>query len=199
MGGFGGGAAAGGLAALLLGSKFGRKSLGKVAGYGGAAALGAIAYRAWRNWEAGKGGEPAIGGALPPPPEGSQFRPEAAPAKDGRPFELALVLAMVAAAGADGHIDSEERSRIFEKAGALPLDADDKAFLFDALAKPPSLGELAGMASGPEQAAELWLAARLAIDPDRAGERAWLDGLAARLRLDPALAERLEAEAAALG
>lgn len=201
MGGAAGVAAAGGVLALLLGSKTARRAAGGIVGYGGAAALGAMALRAWQGFEAGKGGEPATGSALPPPPPpaGSKFLPATAPAADGRPFELALLLAMIGAANADGHIDSEERGRIFEKAAKLPLDPEDKAFLFDAIAKPPALGEIAAMAAGPEQAAEIWLAARLSIDPDRADERAWLDGLAARLGLAPGLAARLEAEAAALG
>lgn len=202
LGGVGGGLAAGGLIGLLLGSKSARKTVGKIAGgavgYGGAAALGALAYRAWRNFEAGKGGEPAVGSALPPPPPESKFLPSAAPAKDGRPFELALVLAMIGAANADGHIGPEERALIFDRLGSLPLSGEEKGFVFDALASPPTLADIAALAEGPEQATELWLASRLSIEPDHPAERAWLDALAARLGLDPALVERLEAEAAAL-
>lgn len=202
LAGVGGGLAAGGLIGLLLGSKSARKTVGKIAGgavgYGGAAALGALAYRAWRNFEAGKGGEPALGSQLPPPPEGSKFLPASAPASDGRPFELALVLAMIGAANADGHIGPEERAAIFDKLTSLPLSGEEKGYVFDALAAPPSLADIAALADGPEQAAELWLAARLAIVPDHPAEAAWLEALAARLRLEPALVERLEAEAAAL-
>ena len=79
---------------------------------------------------------------------------DAAPAKDGKPFELALVLAMISAANADGHIDSEEQSQIFDRVGELPLDAEDKGFVFDALSKPPSLQDIADLAEGTEQAAE---------------------------------------------
>ena len=56
--GIAGGLAAGGLLGLLVGNKKMRKKVGKlaggVAGYGGAAALGALGYRAYQNWQANK-------------------------------------------------------------------------------------------------------------------------------------------------
>ena len=54
MGGLAGGAAAGGLVALLFGSKKVRKLAGGVVGYGGAAALGALALKAYQNYQDGK-------------------------------------------------------------------------------------------------------------------------------------------------
>ena len=118
--------------------------------------------------------------------------PSAAPARDGRPFELALVMAMIAAANADGHVDAEEQKSIFDKVGKMPLDAEDKAFVFDALSKPPSLQDIANLAEGQEQAAELYLASRLAIDPDHPMEQAYLEGLASRLSLPAELVHHLE-------
>jgi uncharacterized membrane protein YebE (DUF533 family) len=53
LGGLAGGAAAGGLIALLRGSKTVRKMAGGAAAYGGAAALGALASRAYTKWQAG--------------------------------------------------------------------------------------------------------------------------------------------------
>jgi len=210
MAGVAGGVAAGGLLGLLLGNKKARKTVGKMAGgvvgYGGAAALGALAYRAYQNWQAGQqtpqgapAGQtrqhPAI--SHEPPPAGSRFLPGEAPARDGQPFELALIKAMIAAANADGHIDPEEQRLIFDRVGALPLDAEDKAFVFDALGSPPSLQDIAGLAEGPEQAAELYLVSRLAIDPDHPMERAYLEALASRLSLPAALVDQLENQAAA--
>ena len=53
-----GGLAAGGLLGVLLGNKKARKKVGKLAGgvvgYGGAAALGALAFQAYQNWQSGK-------------------------------------------------------------------------------------------------------------------------------------------------
>ena len=206
MTGIAGGVAAGGLLGLLLGNKKARKSVGKLAGgvvgYGGAAALGALAFRAYQNWQTGQqspqqsaqpAGQPAAA-APAAPPAGSKFLPETAPAQDGKPFELALVMAMIAAANADGHIDAEEQRHIFQQVGELPLAAEDKAFVFDALGNPPSLQDIANLAQGPEQAAELYLASRLAIDPDQPIEQAYLEGLAARLSLPADLVAHLESQ-----
>ena len=93
---------------------------------------------------------------------------------------LALVLAMIGAANADGHIDADEQA-IFERVSATELEAAEKGFVFDALAKPPSLQEVADFADGPEQGAEIYLASRLAIDPDHPMEHAYMEALAARL------------------
>ena len=212
MTGVAGGLAAGGLLGVLLGNKKARKKVGKVAGgvvgYGGAAALGALAYRAYQNWQSGQQAPQSLPGgpaaaSLPPAaqpvalPAGSKFRPEAAPARDGKPFELALVLAMIAAANADGHIGPDEQKLIFDRVGELPLDAEDKAFVFDALSAPPSLQDIANLAEGPEQAVELYLASRLAIDPDHPMEQAYLEALASRLSLPRDLVDHLEAQASA--
>ena len=181
LGGVAGGLAAGGLLGVLLGNKKARKKVGKLAGgvvgYGGAAALGALAYRAYQNYQSG------------------QQPPEPAPAGGAVPFELALVMAMIGAANADGHIGPDEQRHIFDRVGELPLDAEDKAFVFDALSKPPSLQEIADLAEGPEQGAELYLASRLAIDPDHPMEQAYLEALASRLSLPPDLVAHLERQA----
>lgn len=212
LAGVAGGVAAGGLLGVLLGNKKARKKASKLAGgvvgYGGAAALGAFAYRAYQNWQEGQEApQPVTQGPAvqqqvsttpEPPPAGSRFLPETAPARDGKPFELALVMAMIAAANADGHIGPDEQKLIFDRVGELPLDAEDKGFVFDSLANPPSLQDIADLAEGPEQATELYLASRLAIDPDHPMEQAYLEALAARLKLPADLVAHLEAQAAAI-
>ena len=55
LSGAGGGALAAGAMGLLLGNKKVRKVGGKVAIYGGLAALGVIAYKAYGNWQAQQG------------------------------------------------------------------------------------------------------------------------------------------------
>src|SRR5450830_494063 len=52
LGGAGGGALAAGAMGLLLGNKKARKFGGKALTYGGLAALGVIAYKAYGNWPA---------------------------------------------------------------------------------------------------------------------------------------------------
>lgn len=185
-----GGLAAGGLLGVLLGNKKMRKMAGGVVGYGGAAALGALALKAWQTWQENQqtqAGAPQQAGT--PVAEPAQLQRLAA---DGKPFELALVRAMIAAANADGHIGAEEHKAIFEQVNRLNLDAEDKAFVFDALGRPASAYEIAALAGGPEQASELWLASRLAIDPDDPREQAYLQSLAGALNLPAGLAEQLE-------
>lgn len=196
-GGLAGGAAAAGLIGLLLGGKKARRLAGSAVAYGGAAVLGALAYRAWQNWQSGK----AQAAAQPPTPAeieatDARFLPNQ-PAADGRPFGVALVRAMVAAAKADGHMDSTEQQAIFAAVERAGLDAEAKAALFDAMSAPADPAAIAALAATPQQAAELWLSARLAIEPDQPAERAFLDALGHRLGLDPALRAGLEREAAA--
>lgn len=99
---------------------------------------------------------------------------------------------MIVAANADGHIDPDEQKHIFDKVGELPLEAEDKAFAFDALGNPPSLQDIASSAQSEEQAVELYLVSRLAIDPDHPMESAYLEALASCLSLPADLVAHLE-------
>ena len=195
LGGMSGGQklAAGGLLAMLIGSKKGRRMAGSLVTYGGAAALGLLAYRAFRNWQEGQKPETAapasnadISNVEP------QYLPSAAPAATGEAFELSLVRAMIAAAKADGHMDAVEQGRLFTEINNMGMDSEAKGFVFDLLAKPVSLDDVARTAQSPEQGAELYLASRLAIDPDDPAEKAYLEALAARLKLPPELVAHLE-------
>lgn len=194
-GGFARGAAAGGLLGLLLGGKGMRKMAGGALGYGGAAALGALALKAYQDYQKGRA-------PTPPTLTPEQFAalspealPHARPATDGGPFQLVLIRAMVAAAKADGHVDAAEQQRLFAEVERLGLDAEAKAFVFDLLTQPADLGRISSAVATPEQGAEVYLASRLAIDPDVPAERAYLDALASRLRLPPGLREQLDAQA----
>ncbi|MEQ1580132.1 MAG: tellurite resistance TerB family protein [Steroidobacteraceae bacterium] len=194
---FGAGAISGGLLGLLLGSRKVRKLAGGAAGYGGAAVLGAIAYRAWETYRQSAGtptatmpAQASLAVATPP-----ALLPHAQPAADGSSFELVLVRGMIAAAKADGEVDANEQQHVFAEVERLGLDAEDKALVFDALAKPAEPAAIAGLVASPEQAAELYLASRLAINPDSAAERAYLDALAARLKLPGEVRASLDREA----
>lgn len=193
LSGFGGGALAGGLAGLLLGSKGGRKLAGNALTYGGVAVAGALAYRAYQNWQAGKTPTPASNADTPllPPPSDTPFYPasEAAQQTLGRH----LLRAMIAAAKADGHIDAKEQSKIFTQMDRLDVSAEDKAFVMDELRKPLDVDAVASAARTPEEATELYTVSLLAIDVDNPSERAYLALLAARLKLDEKLVAHLHA------
>lgn len=192
---FGGGAAVGGVLGLLLGGKKMRKMAGGAMGYGGAAVLGALALRAYQNYQQGKAVQPATplsGNELAQLPAAQL--PHALPAADGSPFELLLMRAMVGAAKADGHIDAQEQQHVFEQVERLGLDAEAKAAVFDLLARPLDLAHLDTSVGNEAQRAEIYLAARLATDGNHPGERAYLDALAARLQLPAQLRAHLEGQ-----
>jgi uncharacterized membrane protein YebE (DUF533 family) len=193
MGGFGGGAVVGGLLGLMLGGKKMKKMAKGVVGYGGAAAAGALAYRAYQNWQQGKAAATApVAGPADLGQVDRLFLPETNPAADGQPFQLALIQAMIGAAKADGHIDAVEQRSLFEQVEKLGLDAESKAFVFDALARPADMAAIAASARGIEQASELYLVSRLAIDVDHPGERAYLQALSHRLKLPADLVAHLD-------
>ena len=206
-----GGAAAGGLAALLLSNKKARKMGGKALAYGGMAAIGGLAYKAWRDHkDAQMAGSPAQhehGSAaaarpsparIPAPPPGSIFDlAEQQSAASGEDMRLALVRAMISAAKADGHIDGAERNRIEAQIAALQIGREEQRFLIDQLNAPSDPIAIARLSGGLEQAAEIYAASALAVDIDTPEERRYLDRLADALHLPDDLRRRLETETAA--
>lgn len=197
-GGLAGGAAAGGLVALLLGTKGGRKFTSKAATYGGMALVAGLAYKAYRDWQSGGGtpyqpGQRAQGTEpqVLPPPSDSSFSPERMPGGETE-LGLKLLTAMIAAAKADGHIDAQEQSRIFDKLDHLDLDAEAKAFVMDELRAPLDIERVVKGAETPEEALEIYAASRLSIDPDHPAEKAYLQMLAARLEIEPGLVAEVD-------
>jgi uncharacterized membrane protein YebE (DUF533 family) len=193
LSGFGGGALTGGLAGLLLGSKGGRALVGNTLAYGGMAVAGALAYRAYQNWQAGKAVPSASDASAPllPPPSDTPFNPtgEAEQQTRGRH----LLRAMISAAKADGHVDAKEQANIFAQMDRLNVSAEDKVFVMDELRKPLDVDAVARAARTPEEAAELYTVSLLAIDVDNPSERGYLALLAARLGLDDKLVAHLHA------
>lgn len=185
--------ATGAIAAVLLGTGVGRELTGSAVKLGAAAAVGGLAYTAWKNYKEGRAVEQA-GSAEPevlPPPQGSEFDIEA-DSQDGE-FPLALVRAMIAAARADGHIDDEERARIIDKLAVSGIDDDEQSFVRAELARPVDLDSIVGAARTEAQRVELYTASRLAIEPRTRAERGYLDMLAGRLQLPDPLVDHIEA------
>lgn len=205
--GFGGGVAAGGLAGLLLGTKGGRKMAKKAMKVGGLAVLGGLAYKAYNDWQATKGGNSTVSQAeatnaaeniknITPKAEGTPFLP--APEPERNALGVKLLQAMIAAAKADGHIDAEEQKRIFSKLDEAGLNTQEKGFLMDELRKPLDIDAIVSLADNDEQAVEIYAASCVAIDPDDPAEQAYLSMLAARLKLAPELKAGIEQEVAAV-
>ena len=93
-------------------------------------------------------------------------------------------------------IDARERELLQGEMARLNADAESRAWFEAELAKPVEPAEVAAAVTSPEMAAEVYLASLLVVDETTTMERAYLDELARRLRLDPALKADLEARAA---
>ena len=168
------GALAGGLAAVLLGSKAGREIAGSAVKYGGMALIGGLAYKAYQDWQARQAGQAVPQQARPevlPPPPGTPFMPKPSEAESRARL---LVTAMISAAKADGYIDPREQKRIFERLDSTSLDSESKAYVIDQLRAPLDLDGIVLGANQPEVAAEVYAASLLAIDPDHPAEKAYL-------------------------
>lgn len=186
---FAGGAALGGLLGMVLGGKS-KKLAGGLLSHGGAAAIGALALKAYQNYQEQQAPAAVAPAEIERIP--AQQLPHNQPSADGSAFELVLIRAMVGAAKSDGHMDAAEQQHVFGEVERMGLDPEAKAFVFDLLVKPVELAEISRAVATEAQAGEVYLAARLAIDVDHPGERAYLDALAARIKLAPALREHLE-------
>lgn len=201
LGGFGGGAVAGGVLGLLLGNKKFRKMGGKVVTYGGAAALGAIALKAYQDWQSGKAASSQAGQAASAAPAALPASPPplALNAPQAEEHSRLILSAMIAAAKADGHIGSEERQLLESEVSRLAGDTGDRQWFEAELQKPADPAQVAALAASPEAAAEIYLASVLVVDEESFMERAYLDELARRLNIEPSLKARLEDQVRAMG
>lgn len=194
------GAVAGGALALLLGSKRGRGLGGKALTYGSAAALGALAWNVYREWQAkqGRAAEPTPSAAKPPAPTApAVFAQLPAPAQEDQSWTM--LQAMIAAARADGHMDERERGLVEAELHRLEADPALRARVDAELRRPVDPAEVAARADTPEKAAEVYLASLIVCDHTGTMERAYLDALATALQLPPTLKSELERRAATGG
>lgn len=119
--------------------------------------------------------------------------PEPAPGPSAEEAEaLLLVRTMIAAAKADGQVDPAERAAIAAQLDAAGLDADERDFILRDFDRPLAPAELAAAATDPMLRARLYAAAVAGVGEVSPAERAWLDRLAAALRLDKAAAAAIE-------
>lgn len=183
----------GGLGALVFGSSVGRAVVGSAARMGGLALIGGLAYKAYQNHQAGKPLLDLQTQEVLPAPQGSGFEPEAATDATA----LLLVRAMIAAASSDGAIDAEERNAILGGLREAGFDPEANEWLANEMANPAAIDDLVAAATTPEIAAQVYTAARIAINPDTAAEKDFLAGLAGALGIDAELAGNIDAAASA--
>ncbi|KQT87886.1 hypothetical protein ASG60_12130 [Methylobacterium sp. Leaf469] len=176
-----------------------RTGLAATAALGGLALVAALATKALRGAPAAQSGDPKASDPkstdtkAPAPPGATPFDHIAVAEDEAR----IMLRAMVAATLADGLVDAGERKRLDDALSAASIEADGRRWLEAELADPADVDAIAERATNPEQAARIYAAARLAIDPDTLQERKFLQDLAEALDLPVEATERLEAELAA--
>ncbi|MEO1247254.1 MAG: tellurite resistance TerB family protein [Pseudomonadota bacterium] len=193
--GLAGGVAGGALTSALT-SKKGRKTATSLLKLGGVAAIGGLAWNAYRNYQDRQGQQAttqtqAAWQNLPR----QGFDVEHVDARYAGGNSLLIIRAMITAAMSDGHIDSAEHMRIFEHAEQLPLSNEDKAALFDELRQPRPVTEIVAGAHEPAIAVEVYAASLLAIDELTYEGQTYLKRLAGLLKLPPQLVDAVHAEA----
>lgn len=178
----------GGALGLLLGSKRGRKMGGKALKYGAVAGVGALAWKAYQNYQSNaQQGAPV----------------QSAPVQQGQPLEqlqgqaqerrgLEILQAMIMAARADGHVDGNERALLTQEIEKLGPDDELHAWIQQQFDAPLDATVLARAADSPQARREIYLVSAAIIDEQNPMERAWLDQLATALAFDPAMARELD-------
>ena len=190
---------AGGAAGSLLMSKKGRK-LGKSAlKIGGVAAVGALAYSAYKKYSDKQNNAhehnaniTQSSSTLSQPEALTQGNFDAHHASED--LETILVTAMVAASRADGQMDVKENQEIFKQIKSYDLSPDKQTALMELVEQPVNMDALVKAASSPEIAAEIYTISVLTVDDINEAERDYLDMLAMRLKLPNELVNAIENE-----
>ncbi|MCU0796799.1 MAG: tellurite resistance TerB family protein [Akkermansiaceae bacterium] len=191
-----GGAASGALVSMLMNPKSRKKIQKHAVKVGGIAAVAGIGYYAYRKWQQGRQDSPqalpmtaAPVAALPPPMPQDACIGESEPVPAELPMKM--VLAMIAAAAADGSIDATEMNALADAIDDAPVTADEKARLSAALNQPPTVEDIAALATTPEAASEIYGAALTAIDVDTPSEHLFLRRLGRAMNLEESLITHL--------
>jgi len=177
------GAAAGGLMGAVLGNKKSRKlatKYGKKAAVvGGTAVVGTLAYQAYKKWKQDEVSELKSTSNF----DESRSLESLSYNHASRVEPLLLIKAMVFAAKADGHIDSNEKQAIAEWLQQQNIGQDVEVLIHRWINEPLDPQVIASEVKNLEQASEVYLVSLLAIDVDHFLEKAYLDQLASALSL----------------
>lgn len=210
LSGFMGGVAGGGLTSMMTGKK-GRKMGKSALKMGALAAVGGLAWKAYQqysnNQKAGYSetqtqSDAFRGQSFASPPMSNQpnmgssqsnARFDFTPARiEQQAFEevvddnnesgqMLLMRAMIAAASSDGHIDDNERRKIFGQVETMDLALEEKATLFDELRKPLDLNALVSQVPNAQTGIEVYAASASALDLNQQQSQQYLNALANQL------------------
>ncbi|MFA5702401.1 MAG: tellurite resistance TerB family protein [Advenella sp.] len=198
---FAGGALTGSALALLMGNKKFRKIGGKVATYGGVAALGAAAYHAYGQWKENQNQAPQPATQPVATPAQIAYDTKAfsqQPVAELEKHSKLVLIAMISAAKADGHINADEQRLLEAEFDRLDASPDEHAWIRAQLNGPADPAAVAKLVQTPEQAAEAYMASVLVNGADSFMERAYLNELARQLGLEESLKTHLENSALSL-
>jgi uncharacterized membrane protein YebE (DUF533 family) len=106
----------------------------------------------------------------------------------------AVLVAMIAAAKADGEVDRAESQKIMGQMEQAGLTSEEKSFLLAEMARPLNIEDVVKQASTPEVAAQLYTASAIVIDQVNDRERNYLAMLAQRLNLPQGFVQQLHQE-----
>jgi uncharacterized membrane protein YebE (DUF533 family) len=207
-----GGGIAGGIAGGLMSGKGAGKTGKKALQIGALAAVGGIAWKAYKSYSDQQAQDRAFGRGKyqdysdSPQPQSPQqaslfaYDPQslnesqfdAVVNETNAQGQLLLLRAMVAAAHADGHIDQTERMKIFDQVDAMDLSTEDKSSLFDEMRNPMSIEQLVAKVPCSEAAAEVYAISAIALDLGQTDSRIYLDKLARMLCIPSQLQYALE-------
>ena len=167
---------------------------GKAVTYGGLAALGMLAYKAYGNWQAQQAQQGGVGVNQPNPVQTEPKTVDRLPPEQVEEHSRGILKALVAAAKADGHVDEQERKLIEAELAQLTDDPALQHWLETELNKPLDPVDVAAAATTPEMASEMYIASVLMVDEEQFMERAYLDELARQLKLEAGLKAELESQ-----
>lgn len=189
---------AGGLAGSFLMSKNGRKIGKNALKVGGVAAVGALAYNAYKkysNKQEGAANTTHTGQSeLLTVPDNSNFLPHKNDNKALQKLELILVKAMIAASRADGQMDVSESQTIFKQIKSFNLSPDEETLLIHQMSQTINMDELVDSATSIEVASEIYAVSVMAMNEINEAERNYLTMLSTRLQLPHELKSQIEHE-----
>ncbi len=194
---------AGGIAGSMLMSKKGRK-LGKSAlKVGGIAAIGALAYSAYKKYSTLNNQASSIAvdhdtrfssDTDNTTLENAGYLPAAQDQQAMENLESVLISAMIAASRADGNMDVQESQAIFKQIRRYDLSAEQENALIEQMSKPVDMDALVAAATTPEIAAEIYTISVLIMDEINESERHYLTMLSIRLNMPRQLTYAIESE-----
>ncbi|MEQ8264185.1 tellurite resistance TerB family protein [Pseudohaliea sp.] len=176
----------GGALGLMLGSKRGRKLGGKALKYGALAGVGALAWKAYQDYQANA----RQVSSRQAPPQGEPLEQLQGQSQERRGLEI--LQAMIMAARADGHVDARERALLTTEIEKLDPDDELHHWIQQQFEAPLDAAALAASADSPQAQREIYLVSAIMVDEDNPMERAWLDQLGSSLGLEQGLTRQLE-------